>query len=135
MNPIPERNHAMNEHQNIQPENPQAPLVGKREFLGKLGRWSGASIAAVIGGAAWLSSPGSAQAGWINRAGWVNRSGGWINGGGSWINGGGGWVNGGGSWINSGGGSWVNRGGGGWVNGGGGGWVNRRGGGGWINRR
>ena len=111
----------MSKDQNTQPENPdgpQEPLVGKRQFLGKFGRWSGAAIAAVIGGTAWLSSSGSATAAsWINRGSWVNR---------------------GGSWVNRGGGSWVNRsggGGGGWVNRGGGGWVNRRGGGGWINRR
>ena len=82
----------MSKHQNTQPENPdgpQEPLVGKRQFLGKLGRWSGASIAAVIGGAAWLSSSGSATAAsWINRGGggWVNRGGSsWVNGGGSWV--------------------------------------------------
>jgi hypothetical protein len=87
--------------------------LAHRQFLGNLGRWSGASLAAVIGGAAWLSTSGSAAA-----ASWINRrhGGGWVNGrGGGWINGGGG------------GGSWVNR--------GGGSWVNRRGGAGWINRR
>ena len=111
----------MSEHQNTElknPDDPQEPLVGKREFLGKLSRWSGASVAAVIGGAAWHSSSGSATAAaWANRGGsWVNRSGGWSNRGGSWVNRGGG-----------GSASWINR--------GGGGWVNRRGGGGWINRR
>lgn len=85
----------------------------RREFLGSLGKWSGASTIAAVGGAAWLATPGTARAGsWINR----RYGGGWINGGG------GGWVNG-------------RYGGGSWINGGGGGWINRRGGGGWINRR
>ena len=69
----------------------------RREFLGSLGKWSGASVLAVVGAAAWMSGAGSAQAGWLN-----GRGGG-------------------------GGGGWVNRGGGGWVNRrGGGGWINRR---------
>jgi len=111
----PERN--MSEKQNnppTHPEGPQEPLVGKRPFLAKLGRWSGASVAAAIGGVAWIASAPSAKAGWLNRGSWVNRRGG---GGGGWINRRGG----------GGGGSWVNR--------GSGSWVNRRGGGGWINRR
>ena len=83
----------------------------RRAFLGSLGKWSAASTMAVVGAAAWLSSSGHAQAGWVNRGSWVNRSGGWINGGG-------GWINRGGSWVNRGGGTWVNRrGGGGWLNG------------------
>lgn len=89
---------------------------GRREFLNSLGKWSGASVLAVVGAAGWMSTPGCAYG-----ATWVNRRHG------------GGWVNRGGSWVNRGGG-WINR-GGGWVNRGGGGWVNRRGGGGWINRR
>ena len=123
----------MSEHQSIEPGLPQTPQqqpVARREFLGHLGGWSAASIAALIGGAAWLSTSGSATAGaWVNR----RHGGGWVNGGGGWVNRSGGWINGGGSWINGGGG-WIN-GGGSWVNGGGGSWVNRRGGGGWINRR
>lgn len=68
----------------------------RREFLGGLGKWSSAAAIAAVGGAAWISSPGSAQA-----ASWINRrigGGGWINGRG----GGGGWINrrGGGGWIN-----------------------------------
>ena len=102
----------MSEHQSTEPDNTavtQDSQVDRREFLGSLGKWSGASVAAVIGSAAWLSTSGSSQA-----ASWVNRSGGgWINrrsGGGSWINGGGGgWVNRGGSWVNRGGGGWINR--------------------------
>ena len=76
-------------------------LVGRRDFLRGLKKWS----AAVIGGAVFgtLAAPEA-------RAGWINRRGGWVNGGGSWVNRGG---------------SWVNRGGGGWVNGRGGGWINR----------
>lgn len=74
----------------------------RREFLGSLGKWSGASVIAAVGSAAWLATSGDAHAGV-----WVNRRGGWLNGrggGGSWVNrgGGGGWVNrrGGGGWIN-----------------------------------
>jgi hypothetical protein len=87
-------------------------LLDRRLFLQSLGKWSGAAIAAVVFGGAWLASPPEANAG-----AWVNRRGG---GGGGWINGRGG---GGGGWINGGGG--------------GGGWINRRGyggGGAWINR-
>lgn len=82
-------------------------LVGRRDFLRGLKKWS----AVVIGGAVFgaLAAPEA-------RAGWINRRGGWVNGGGSW-------VNRGGSWVNGGGGGWVNR---------GGSWVNTRGG--WINR-
>ena len=83
-------------------------LVGRRDFLRGLKKWS----AVVIGGAV-LGHLAAPEA----RAGWVNRRGGWVNGGG------GSWVNRGGSWVNGGGGGWVNR---------GGSWVNARGG--WINR-
>jgi hypothetical protein len=89
-------------------------LLGRRLFLQSMGKWSGAAIAAVVFGGAWLAFPPEANAGaWVNRrgggggGGWINRSGG---GGGGWINGGGG---GGGGWINrrgyGGGGAWVNR--------------------------
>jgi hypothetical protein len=87
-------------------------LLARRLFLQSMGKWSGAAIAAVVFGGAWLACPPEANAGaWVNRrggygAGWVNRVGG---GGGGWINGGGG----GGGWINrrgyGGGGAWVNR--------------------------
>jgi hypothetical protein len=77
-------------------------LLGRRLFLQSLGKWSGAAIAGVIFGGAWLASPPEANAG-----AWINRRGGY--GGGGWINRGGG----GGGWINrrgyGGGGSWVNR--------------------------
>jgi hypothetical protein len=97
-------------------------LVGRRLFLRGIGKWSGAAIAAVIFGSAWVASPPKAEAGvWVNRRG--GYGGGWINGRGGY---GGGWINGRGGY------------GGGWINGGGGGaWVNRRyygGGGAWVNR-
>jgi hypothetical protein len=115
----------------------QAPEIreGRRAFLGHLGRWSGASLAAVVGGAAWLGGSNP-----VHAASWINRrhGGAWTNRGGAWANRGGGaaWANRGGAWANR-GAAWANRGGGGaWANrGGGGGWVNRRGGAGWINRR
>lgn len=96
--------------------------LGRRIFLKSIGKWSGATIAAAIGGAAWLGAGLSTSAG-----AWVNRRGGWVNGRGAWVNGGGA-----GGWVNRvAGGGWVNR-----AGGGGGGWVNRRGGGGtWVNRR
>jgi hypothetical protein len=84
-------------------------LLDRRLFLQSMGKWSGAAIAAVLGGA-WLAFPPEANAG-----AWVNRRGGY-----------------GGGWINR-----VGGGGGGWINGGGGGWINRRGYGGagaWVNR-
>ena len=66
----------------------------RREVLRGLGKWSGASVLAVVGAAAWISTASNAKAGWLNR-----------NGGG------------GGGWVNGGGGGWVNRrGGGGWIN-------------------
>jgi hypothetical protein len=67
-----------------------------------MGKWSGAAIAAVVFGEAWLAFPPEANAG-----AWVNRRGG---GGGGWVNHAGG---GGGGWVNrrgyGGGGAWVNR--------------------------
>ena len=104
----------MSEQQLPEPEGVRDENLQRREFLGRLGKWSAASVAAVVGGASWLSTSGNAQgASWVNR----RHPGGWINGGGGWINRGGGWINGGGSWVNGGGGTWVNRrGGGGWVN-------------------
>ena len=65
----------------------------RRELLGSLGKWSGASVLAAVGAAAWISTAGSAKAGWLNRHG---GGGGWVNrGGGGWVNrrGGGGWLN------------------------------------------
>ena len=57
-------------------------LVGRRDFLRGLKKWS----AVVIGGAVLghLAAP-EARAGWVNRGGggWVNGRGG---GGGSWVN-------------------------------------------------
>jgi hypothetical protein len=92
----------------------ETQLLRRRIFLQSMGKWSGAAIAAVIFGAAWLAISPEAKAGaWVNRRGY--------GGGGGWINGRGG---GGGGWING-------------RGGGGGGWINRRGyggGGAWINR-
>jgi hypothetical protein len=87
-------------------------LLGRRRFLQSIGKWSGAAIAAVFGGALVAFPPE------VNAGAWVNRRGGY--GGGAWVNR---WGGGGGGWINRGGG------GGGWINrrayGGGGAWVNR----------
>ena len=88
-------------NQNDPEENAEIPAEDqkRREILGNLGKWSGASVMAAIGAVAWIGTTGSAQAGWINRrGGWLNGRGGWVNGrggGGSWVNrrGGGGWVN------------------------------------------
>src|SRR5258708_36180270 len=46
-------------------------LLARRLFLQSMGKWSGAAIAAVVFGGAWLASPPSA-----NAAAWVNRRGG-----------------------------------------------------------
>ena len=89
-------------------------LLGRRLFLQSMGKWSGAAIAAVVFGGAWLAAPPDAEAGaWVNRRGY-GGGGGWINGrgyGGGWINGRG--YGGGGAWVNrrayGGGGAWVNR--------------------------
>ncbi len=52
--------------------------LDRRLFLRSLGKWSGAAIAAVGFGGAWLASAPEANAGiWINR--WGPRRGGWIN--------------------------------------------------------
>ncbi len=67
----------------------------RREVLRSLGKWSGASVLAAVGAAAWMSTAGNAKAGWLNRRG--GGGGGWVNGGGGgWVNrrGGGGWLNG-----------------------------------------
>src|ERR1700680_3786917 len=71
----------------------------------RLGKWSGAAIAAAVFGGAWLAAPPDAKAGaWINRRGYGGGGGGWINGRG---------YGGGGAWVNrrayGGGGAWVNR--------------------------
>jgi hypothetical protein len=86
----------MSELQEIQPteSDQNAPENNdRRGALRKLGKWSGASVMAAVGAAAWVSTTTTAQAGWLNGR---RRGGGWINGGG------GGWVNrrGGGGWIN-----------------------------------
>jgi hypothetical protein len=89
----------LNQQSGETPETTEAvdAMQQRREFLGSMGKWSGAATIAAVGGAAWISSPGSAQAG-----AWVNRR----HGGGRWINGGGG----GGGWVNRrGGGAWINR--------------------------
>jgi hypothetical protein len=111
----------MNDESSVEATNaePDKELLDRRLFLRSLGKWSGAAIAAAVGGGAWVASPPEANAG-----AWVNRRGGY----------GGGWINGrGGAYVRPGygGGAWVNRGGGG------GGWINRRaygGGGTWVNR-
>jgi hypothetical protein len=76
------------------PEVNQA-VADRRQFLQSIGKWSGAAIAAAVGGA-WLASAPKADAAWVNRRG---------GGGGGWVNGGGG----GGGWVNRGGGGWINR--------------------------
>ena len=83
------------EQNSNEPEEVKSAMQKRRDFLGGLGKWSGAATIAAVGGAAWVSSPGTAQAGWLNRR---IGGGGWVNGRG----GGGGWVNrrGGGGWIN-----------------------------------
>lgn len=66
-------------------------LLGRRDFLKSLKKWSQIVIGGVVlGGIA----PTQTEAGWINRrggggVGWINgRGGGWINrrGGGGWLN-------------------------------------------------
>lgn len=88
----------MSEEKNLKPDESaeNEKSQERREFLGSMGKWSSAATIAAVGGAAWISTPGTAQAGrWVNRniggGGWVNRS-----GGGGWVNrrGGGGWING-----------------------------------------
>ena len=86
----------MSEEQNIETgsqEETNEEMQKRREFLSGLGKWSGAASIAAVGGIAWISNPGTAQAGWLNRriggGGWVNRGGGgWVNrrGGGGWLN-------------------------------------------------
>jgi hypothetical protein len=102
-----------------QETNDEEQLLGRRDFLLSLKKWSKVVIGGIVLGRV-LSGTGA-------EAAWVNRRATWVNGAGG--GGGGGWLNRGGSWINGGGG-WINRTGGGWLNGGGGGgssWVNRRG--------
>ena len=83
-----ELEHSSNESEEVTPA-----MQKRRDFLGGLGKWSGGATIAAVGGAAWVSSPGTAEAGWLNRR---HRGGGWVNGGG------GGWANrrGGGGWLN-----------------------------------
>jgi len=74
--------------------------VNRRLFLRSIGKWSGAAIAAVGFGGAWLATAPKSKAGiWINRWGprrrgrWINRwgpRGRWIN---RWGPRRGGWVN------------------------------------------
>jgi len=85
-------------------------LLDRRLFLRGMGKWSGAAIAAVVFGGAWIAFAPEVNAGvWINRRG--PGRGGWIN---RWGPGRGGWINrpGRGRWINRWGpgrGRWVNR--------------------------
>ncbi len=76
-------------------------LSDKRRFLRAMGKWSGAAIAAVVFGGAWIAFAPRANAGiWINR--WGPRRGGWINR----------WGPRRGRWINRWGpsrGRWINR--------------------------
>jgi hypothetical protein len=89
-------------------------LLDRRLFLQSMGKWSGAAIAAALGGVAWLAFPPEANAGaWVNRRGYGGGGGGGVN---RWGGGGGGSINrgcGGGGWINrrgyGGGGGWFNR--------------------------
>ena len=72
------------------PEKEQQSL-DRRLFLRSMGKWSGAAIAAVAFGGAWLANAPEANAGiWINRWGAPRRRGRWING---WGPRRGGWVN------------------------------------------
>jgi hypothetical protein len=74
--------------------------VNRRLFLRSIGKWSGAAIAAVGFGGAWLATAPKSKAGvWINswgprrRGRWINRwgpRGRWIN---RWGPRRGGWVN------------------------------------------
>ena len=74
----------MNESQDKQPAESAGSAQGneqRRDHLRSLGKWSGAFVlAAVVGATAWMSSAGSAQAGWLNRRG--GGGGGWYDGGG-----------------------------------------------------
>jgi hypothetical protein len=77
--------------------------LDRRLFLQRIGKWSGAAIAAVGFGGAWLANAPEGNAGvWINRSGPRRHRGGWINRWGPsrrgrWVNGWGprrgGWVN------------------------------------------
>jgi hypothetical protein len=106
----------------------KAGLLGRRELLLSLGKWSKIVIGAAIGGGALLAAAREAE---TYGAAWANRGGG---GGGAWANRGGG---GGGAWANRGGGgggaAWANRAGGSaaWANRGMA-WANR--GSAWVNR-
>jgi hypothetical protein len=83
--------------------NKEQQSLDRRLFLRSIGKWSGAAIAAVGFGGAWLATTPEANAGiWINSWG-APRRGGWINRGGSRRRGG---------WINRWGpsrGRWINR--------------------------
>ncbi|HRF13530.1 MAG: hypothetical protein ABTS16_07440 [Candidatus Accumulibacter phosphatis] len=86
-------------------------LMGRRDFLRSLDKWSKVVIGSALFGGAMLklgAVPDAEAGAWANRAGgggaWANRAG----GGGAWANRGGAWANRGGTWVN-GGGSWVNR--------------------------
>ena len=80
--------------------NKEQQSLDRRLFLRSIGKWSGAAIAAVGFGGAWLATAPKSKAGiWINRwgprrrGGWINRwgpRGRWIN---RWGPRRGGWVN------------------------------------------
>jgi len=107
----------------LQEDTDKARLIGRRDFLRGLRKWSAAVIGVALVGGVLL--PEEAEAGWVNsRGSWVNHGGGgWANRATTWVNGNGGgiaWANRGGAWANR-GASWVNR------TGSGASWVNRRG--------
>src|SRR5262249_21913060 len=106
-------------------EGPEPDLVGRRDFLIGLKKWSAAVIGGAVLGAFLVQDEAQGGA-------WVNNRGGY--GGGGRGEPGGGRGDGGAGRVTVAGG-----GGGAWVNGrggGGGAWVNGRGGGGaWVNRR
>ncbi|MBV9674447.1 MAG: hypothetical protein JO076_16695 [Verrucomicrobia bacterium] len=89
----------------------QKELHERRLFLQGIGKWSGAAIAAVVFGGAWLATAPEVQAAsWFNswgpRGGWINR---WGPRRGGWINR---WGPRRGGWFNRRGprrGGWINR--------------------------
>lgn len=75
-------------------------LMGRRDFLRSLNKWSKVVIGSALFGGAMLklgAVPDAEAGAWANRAGgggaWANRGGAWANRGGTWVNGGGSWVN------------------------------------------
>ena len=75
-------------------------LMGRRDFLRSLDKWSKVVIGSALFGGAMLklgAVPDAEAGAWANRAGgggaWANRGGAWANRGGTWVNGGASWVN------------------------------------------